>query len=145
MKPEPTDQEEQTRSRSICEQCWLGPLCLAFWVIIILACIHGCVRGAECRIAWNASTGATDYRVWRGIECLATVTDTHAVLTLPDEPVTLTVTARNSAGESAHSAPLPLVAVTVQESTDLMAWGAVRTIYREKQAIRFYRLKIETP
>ena len=148
MRREPTDNEEEERARSICEQCWLGPLCLLFWVLVIVGFIHGCARGGEVKIAWdanNADQQVTDYRVWRGIECIATVQSNTATVTLPDEPVTLTLTARNVNGESAHSAPMHVVAITVQESPDLKAWGATRTIHREKKPSMFYRLKIQTP
>jgi hypothetical protein len=141
-----TDTEEEARSKTLAEQCWLAPLCLLVWVLVFGLLIHGCTaQGAECTLAWDAQAGVTDYRVWRGLECLATVTTNSATVTLPDEPCSLTVTARNAVGESAHSAPLSIVAVTMQESNDLKAWGSVKTVHREKQAMKFYRLRIQTP
>lgn len=47
MNQPPSDDEERDRSRSLAEQCWLGPICLLFWAIVILAFIHGCAKGAE--------------------------------------------------------------------------------------------------
>ena len=106
----------------------------------ILLCLP--LLGGEVTVAWNANPdaeGVSLYRIWRGIEVLAETTETSAVVTLPDEAVTLTVSAVNGAGESIQSAPLPLVALTVQE------WLPVKTIHVEQKASAIYRLKIETP
>ena len=53
MKQEPTDDQEEDRARSLAEQCWLGPLCLLFWAIIIIGFIHGCAKGAECSLPFD--------------------------------------------------------------------------------------------
>lgn len=114
-----------------------------FLGILLLVPISAALAAAEVKLAWDAQAGVADYRVWRGIECLATVPENAATLTLPDEACTITVTARNAAGESPHSVPLELIAITVQQSADLKAWAAVRTIHREKGSSAFYRLKLE--
>jgi hypothetical protein len=116
---------------------------------ILLACVAviGCARAASIKLAWNANPaadGVTEYCVWRGIECLATVSGTEAVVTVPDGPCVLTVTARNAAGlVSPHSEPLRLVSVKVQESTDLKTWKTVGTIHRERKPAAFYRLEVQ--
>jgi hypothetical protein len=101
-------------------------------------------RAGEVKLAWNPSEGTQPitYRVWRGIEQIAETSGTTATVTLPDEPVTLTVSAHNAAGSSPHSEPLHLVAVRVQESTNLRAWWYVKTLHREKKSAAFYRLEI---
>lgn len=113
-----------------------------FLLLCITACMVKCAWGGECVLAWDSQPDATSFRVWKGIECIATVSEPQAVVTLPDEPCTVTVTARNANGESAHSAPLQLVAVRIQESSNLKAWWYVRTVHREKRATMFYRLEI---
>jgi hypothetical protein len=111
---------------------------------ITAAAILGACAG-EVKLAWNPSEGTQPitYRVWRGIEQLAEVSETTATVTLPDEPVSLTVSAHNEFGSSPHSAPLHLVAVRVQESTNLRAWWYVKTLYQEKKPAAFYRLEIK--
>jgi hypothetical protein len=101
-------------------------------------------RAGEVKLAWDPSEGALPitYRVWRGIEQIAEVSETTATVTLPDTPVTLTVSAHNQFGNSPHSEPLHLVALRVQESTNLRAWWHVKTLYREKKTAAFYRLEI---
>jgi hypothetical protein len=110
---------------------------------IIIAALAAAAYGGEVRLAWNAQKGVTDFRVWRGIECLATVVEPSATVTLPAEPCVLTVTARNEAGESAHSAPLDLMVVTLEQSADLKAWTSRKTWHAEKQARGFFRLKLQ--
>lgn len=112
--------------------------------LAILAILATTAFAGEVTVAWMAQAGVTDYRVWRGIECLAVVSQPQADVMLPDEPCVITVTARNAAGESAHSAPLEVIAVTVEESRDLKSWTSCRTIHREKKTAAFYRLKIQT-
>ena len=73
-------------------------------------------------------------------------TEPRATLALPDDqPSTITVTAHTPEGSSAHSAPMELVALRVQESTSLRAWWYVRTIHRERKPAAFYRIEIVTP
>lgn len=148
MKPEPSDREEETRARGIAEQCWLGPLCLLFWVILILGFIHGCVKGAEVTLAWDANDPAQrveKYRVYLGLELLAEVTGTTARVILPDAPCEIAVVAINSEGTS-PPAFLKLSYLTDQQSTDLKAWDTLRGYHREfLPGRRFYRTKIQTP
>lgn len=115
---------------------------------IVTLALAGMAHAGEVKLAWNANPGAemvTEYRVWRGIECLATVTVPQATLTLQDAPAVLTVTARNAAGESAHSAPLEIIAVTLQTSPDLSTWSDGLTRYFEKRQREFYRLGFKGP
>lgn len=118
---------------------------------LVLGVAAGLARCAEIRLAWdpNPEQDIADYRVWRGTECLATVPGTTATVTVPDaEPSTFTVTARNAAGESPHSAPLTIPApnatrLTLQVSTDLKTWTDIATHYDAKKPAAFYRLKVE--
>jgi len=145
MKPELPDREEENRARGLAEQCWLGPLCLLFWVIVILAYIHGCARGAECRLAWDTQPDASKWRVYLGLDLLAEVTTPAATITLPDAPCVVSVVAVNDAGQS-PPATLRLSYLTDQESVDLRAWSNLRAYYREHlPGPRFYRTRIETP
>jgi hypothetical protein len=116
---------------------------LSILLAITTASILGASAG-QVKLAWNPSKGAQPitYRIWRGIEQIAEVSETTATVTLPDTPVTLTVSAHNEFGNSPHSAPLHLVALRVQESTNLRAWWYVKTIYQEKETAAFYRLEI---
>jgi hypothetical protein len=145
MKTELPDSDEETRAKGIAEQCWLGPICLLFWVVVILTVVHGCAYGAECTLAWNSQSDAAKWRVYLGIELLAEVTQPTAMVTLPDQPCTLAVVAVNDAGQS-PPATIRLSFLTDQESVDLRAWSELRSYYREHlHGPRFYRTKIETP
>lgn len=127
-------------------------LALAGFILAGLAVV-GCARAASIKLAWDANPAAeqvTDYRIWRGIDCLATVSGTAATVTVPDAlPSNLTVTARNAAGlESAHSAAVSIPApnatrLTLQASTDLQTWQDIATYYDARQPAVFYRLKVE--
>jgi hypothetical protein len=114
-------------------------------IVFLIAC--GIARCADIKLAWNANPPAdqvTEYRVWRGIECIGTSAGTQLCVTLPDEPCSLTVTARNAAGESAHSAALDLIPVTVEQSADLKTWTVLRTLHVPRQDKGFFRLKLIT-
>ena len=128
MKPYPPDDEEEDRARSIFEQCWLGPLCLLFWVVLIVGCFHGCTaKAAECKLAWNPAPSAelvTSWKVYRGIDLLATVTEPSATLDLAaDLRSTLSIVAINTAGSS-PPAILTVVPFTPRHSEDLRNWTA---------------------
>ena len=110
--------------------------------IVMLLC--AVANAGEVKLAWDAQSGVTDYRIWKGIECLATVGTNSATLTLPDAPAVITVTARNAAGESPHSEPLEIIAVTLQRSPDLKGWSDSVTKHFEKRAKDFFRVKVET-
>lgn len=117
-------------------------------VAAILAVSMCSAHGAECRVSWNPQADATSFRVWRGIELLATVATNQATVTVPDDqPSTLTVTAVNAAGESAQSEPLYLPApdatlLTIERSTDLQTWAPIAELYDAKAPKVFYRLRI---
>jgi chitodextrinase len=66
-------------------------------------------------LSWNASSGATGYKVYQGSTVKATVTGTTATISglSPATQYQFNVTATNSAGESAHSAN---VTATTQSS-----------------------------
>jgi len=125
------------------------------WIIIGLLSVlvlRDCSRGAEIKLAWNPNKPeecVTEYRVWRGTECLTTVATTTATVTVPDaEPSTFTVTARNATGESPHSEALTIPApnatrLTIQVSTDLKTWTDIASYYDAKKPAAFYRLKVE--
>ena len=71
-----------------------------------------CITGSTCTsvsLAWNASTGATSYRVYRGTTLAATVTGTTSTTITglsARHGVRFRVSAVNAAGESAQSAAL---------------------------------------
>lgn len=102
--------------------------------------------GAECRIAWDASPGATEYRVWRGIDLMASVALTSASVDLPvDQLSAITVTAGNESGESAHSEPLTVLPVTPQSTTNLSEWDSHRPFFITAKPSAFFRLAYPTP
>lgn len=134
------------RERAIVEQCWLGIGFMLFWAVLIMGLFKACTHGGEVRVFWDAPPAAqkvTSWRIYRGIELLATVTEPRAVLTVPDETVSLTLTAINSTGESDHTPPLTLFPITIQASTDLKTWTPLRVIHRSRRPQEFFRLKIE--
>ena len=57
MKPMPTDEEEESRAKGIAEQCWLGPICLLFWVIVVVAVLL--LTGCTVTIGADGSKSAT--------------------------------------------------------------------------------------
>jgi hypothetical protein len=59
-------------------------------------------------LSWNASTGASGYNLYQGSAKVASVTTTTATVTglAASTSYTFSVTATNSAGESAHSGPV---------------------------------------
>lgn len=102
--------------------------------------------GAECRIAWDASPGATEYRVWRGIDMMVSVTSSSASVDLPaDQLSTLTVTARNESGESVHSEPLTVLPVTPQSTTNLSEWNRHPPFFITAKPSAFFRLTYSKP
>ncbi|MFO0204133.1 MAG: hypothetical protein ACK528_13495 [Alphaproteobacteria bacterium] len=141
---EPSDKDEETRCKGIAEQCWLGPICLLFWVIAIMGFIHGCARGAECKLAWDHPPyheRVTHWEIFRGIERLATVHEPCATLDLPtDRRSTLTVAAVNAAG---HSSPVNITVVPFvpQTSVNLANWNSSlqKTIFVEASPRMFAR------
>ena len=149
MKQEPTDEQESDRARSLAEQCWLGPLCLLFWAIIIIGFIHGCAKGAECTVAWQlphaGDPPVTSWRIYRGLDLLAETAIPQATIRLPDAPCIIAVCAVNESGQSAPTT-LQVAYLTDQDSTDLKIWQTIHGYHREfTPGKRFYRTKIETP
>lgn len=100
---------------------------------------------APCGIRWNPNLpedNVTHYRVWRGIDCLATVETNRAVVDLPtDQLSTLTVTATNESGESEHSDPITAIPVTPQHSEDLTHWTDRKPFFVEQKPSQFFRFK----
>lgn len=126
-------------------------------LLLLLAITFGMIAlsrvfGGEVRLIWLPNNGpVTGYRIYRGIDLIATVADPAVVdgrittkITLPDEPVTLGLVAYNSGGQS-DAALLHLIPVTIETSPDLQNWTATRTIHRVRQSDEFFRLKIEKP
>lgn len=140
--------ERDSRDWSLGEQYWLGPLCLLIWVVGILLMIHGCSFGAECKLAWDAAPASeqvTSYKVYVGIDCVATTNTNSATVNLPDQPCTVGVVACNASGQSTP-ALINLSYIVDQETVDLKAWSTMRGYYAEfLPGKRFYRTKIQTP
>ena len=140
------DEQEQARSRSLCEQCWLGPILLVFWALVIGAVFYGCsAKGAECKLEWLPAAPAdqvTEWRVFRGIEPLATVSQPAATLDLPvDSKSTLSVFAVNVLGVS-PAATITVLAAIPQDSADLRTWNSHRPFFYEDGAKHFFRFHI---
>ena len=121
---------------------------MLFLLLAITAGMVRCAWGKELTVSWNPQSDATAWRVWRGIELLATTATNQATVTVPDDqPSTLTVTALNAAGESAQSEPLYLptpnaTLLTIERSTDLRTWAPIADFYDTKAPKVFYRLRI---
>ena len=80
-------------------------------------------------LTWNPTPRAVEYRVWRGIDVVAVVTDPQIDINLPLGESTITVTARNSYGESPHSSELVLdmPLLNIECSNDLVIWFDIPT------------------
>lgn len=146
MKTPPSDPDEEARVRGIAEQCWLGPLCLLFWVLVILGCIHGCVKGAECKLAWDAPDAAQNVVKWKiyvGLE-YTEVSLPFASVTLPVDWVSMiAVVAVNQSGLVSAPAMIevvPFVPSFPQPGT-LTGWvrHENKTVFREKRHCDFAR------
>lgn len=121
-----------------------------FLIVLLVALLVavGFATCAEIKLAWNPNPPAeciTDYRVWRGIDCIGTTSETQLPATLPDEPCAITITARNAAGESARSAALDLIVVFLEESLDLQTWKPLHSMHREMKDKAFYRIGFKGP
>ena len=149
MKPEPTDEDEAARSRTLFEQHWLGPLCLLFWVIVIMAAFHGCAMGAECRIAWNPApeSNVVKWRVFRGTMQLAEVTTNAATLDLPtDADSTIAVHAVNTSGLMSAPATMTVIPAIPQDSGLLTTWQSRRPFFYQSDGSgkHFFRFALPT-
>lgn len=112
------------------------------WLIFFLT---ASAAAAECRISWEPETDAVDYRVWAGLQLIATVTEPRATVDLPADKVsTVTVTARNEAGESGHSEPMSLLPVTPQSSSGLTSWTLHRVFFIKYAERGFFRFSYPT-
>jgi hypothetical protein len=123
----------------------------SFTMLLLLLLITGgmirCSWGAECRIAWDAQSDATSWKVWRGLDLLATTETNEATLDLPaDRLSTITVTAHRDSLTSPHSAPMTVQPITPQWSPDLRVWIVVpRTFFIELRAKAFFRFAYPLP
>jgi hypothetical protein len=106
-----------------------------------------CSWGAECRIAWDAQTDATSWKVWRGLDLLATTETNEATLDLPaDRLSTITVTAHRDNLASPHSAPMTVQPITPQWSPDLRVWIVTKkTFFIELRPKAFFRFAYPLP
>jgi hypothetical protein len=118
----------------------------SFTMLLLLLLITGgmirCSWGAECRVAWDAQTDATRWKVWRGLDLLATTETNEATIDLPaDRLSTITVTAHRDGLTSPHSAPMTVQPVTPQWSQDLRVWIVTKNTFfidlRDKAFFRF--------
>lgn len=76
-------------------------------------------------LAWNPQP-VDSFKVWRGIDVVATVTTNEAALKLPLGDSTLTVTAITNGVSSGHSEPFHIhiaePRLTIEASSDLINW-----------------------
>jgi len=162
MTPEPSDQDEEGRSRSMFEQkCggWVSFLTtVALAVAVLVTAFCQAVPAAECKIEWNANAASeqvTKYLIrvedFSG-EFIATAETPATTYTIPFVPrgtdLIVTLVAVNAKGPSgpaiiAHRYPFKL-RLTDQRSTDLKTWtdGHTEEITAETKA--FFRQKIES-
>jgi len=93
-------------------------------------------------IAWDAAPpleNVVGWRIWRGIDLIGSSNVPSATVQIGNEATTITATAINAAGESAHSDPLtiPPPMVWLQRSPDLMTWAdVVQVVYQPNQIPR---------
>lgn len=102
------------------------------------------------KLAWNPnpeSENVTAYRLYRGIDLVATATGTTVTADLNSGDV-VHVRAVNSVGESGPSNTVTIPAgtkLTIQSSTNLSDWTDIHTMEVSKKDKEFFRIKIETP
>ena len=123
---------DKPRKAALAEQWWAGLIALAVLAVgvLLIAYIASPAGAAPVPIAWDADANASAWRVWRGIDLLAETNQASATIDLPaDQLSTITVTAHNDSGSSAHSEPLVLLPVTPRHSYDLAKWRPKQTFF----------------
>jgi hypothetical protein len=110
--------------------------------LLILLALVSSAAAAVCGLKWNPNPEpeVTGYRVWCGIDCIASVTEPRASLDLPtDRLSTLTVTAVSATGESEHSDPLTVRPITPESAEVLKPWIRQRTFFVPNTPRHFFR------
>lgn len=115
-------------------------------VILTLWFFANCIQFAlarEVKIGWDAPKDSVrSWRVWRGIDPIATVSVNSATVTISDAETSLTVTAINEYGESPHSNVLTIPQmIWIQKSSDLLTWENVIQIPYVKPS-QFIRIQL---
>lgn len=109
-------------------------------ILALLLALAACGQARVVKLVWDTPPAAeqvTHWRVWRGIDLLATVASPSAVLDLDDRAAVISVTACNLAGESARASIALPALVWIQHSTDLQTWtNVVQVPHSPKQFIR---------
>jgi hypothetical protein len=101
---------------------------------------------AACILSWNPQPDATGFRVWRGLDCIATVETNRATVQLQtDQLSTLTVTATNEMGESEHSDPITAIPITPQTSENLTDWKPQKPFFIQAKPSLFFRFSYPSP
>lgn len=98
-------------------------------------------------IGWDAAPDATSWKVFRGIELLATVTTPAATVACPrDQLSTFSVISINSTGSSAP-ASITVIPFTPKHSEDLKVWIARtdKTFFVESKPRQFASYSFPTP
>ena len=114
-------------------------------LIFAFACVS---MARPVKLAWDTPPSnqlVVGWRIWSGSTLLGASSTPTATVQIPNAATTLTVTAINAAGESAHSEPLtiPPPLMWIQKSTDLQTWiNVVQMPYEPRQ---FIRLETPTP
>jgi hypothetical protein len=147
MKAELPDDEERANAKDLACRCWLGPILLAFWALVIVAVFYGCTaNGGQCKLAWTPQEDAVEYRIYCGIDLLTATADSQATVTLPDGPCALAFVAVDTAGNTSTPTSFKISFVTYQDSLDMRAWRNAPGRYVEFiHGKRFHRTKLETP
>jgi hypothetical protein len=111
---------------------WQGPVVTLVFVFLLILFCEKC-HSREVVISWDtppAVEQVVGWRVWEDTTLIQASSIPTAILTIDNNPITVTVTAINAAGESPHSDPLtiPLLSAIVQRSKDLVVWTNLMAI-----------------
>lgn len=139
--------DEDKPRTPLLEQWWLGFVALFLLGAVVMLLLLSKAEGAECTLTWDQQTNITGFRLYCGIDLLASVpaSTTEITVTLPNAACTIALVAVNEA-EQSQPAILHTVFIEDQDSTDLMAWRTLRGYHREFiPGKRFYRTRIQTP